>query len=227
MKILKLTLFTNQLESEKVFYNEVLGFSFLENHSTYFTVRIGWSELTFKKSAQEYVYHYCFLIPSNRLDKAIVWLEQRLNIIKISSSQKVQRFEDMKANSVYFFDASGNIAELIAIDDFYAAMSGNLIQSFSAKEILGINEIGIPTLDIENTNSELEEKFSTKLWSGNTYRFGTNGNKEGRFLLPNYNIKKTWFPTSIAIRPAPFEIVLENDDKQYAFVFDNKQIRLL
>jgi catechol-2,3-dioxygenase len=60
MKIRKLKLFTNNLKTEKVFYSQTLGFEILKDNSNSFTIKMGWSELTFEKSEKEYKYHYCF-----------------------------------------------------------------------------------------------------------------------------------------------------------------------
>jgi len=57
MKIKKLKLFTNKLELEKIFYSQTLGFEIIESNSNYFTLKIGWSELTFEKTEKEYKYH--------------------------------------------------------------------------------------------------------------------------------------------------------------------------
>jgi len=78
MKFRKLKLYTNKLELEKRFYSEVLGFQITYKSSDSFSVKIGWSELTFEKSEIENKYHYCFLIPSNKLNEALEWLEKEL-----------------------------------------------------------------------------------------------------------------------------------------------------
>ena len=62
MKIRKLKLFTNKFDLEKIFYSETLGFEIIESTSDSFTLKIGWSYLTFQKTEKEYKYHYCFLI---------------------------------------------------------------------------------------------------------------------------------------------------------------------
>ena len=85
----------------------------------------------------------------------------------------------------------------------------------------------MPTSNIEKTNNELQENFGTKFWKGNLQRFGTNGNQEGIFLLPNYKIKEFWFPTAIKIIQEPFQIVLESNGKEYKMEYKHNQIILL
>lgn len=221
MRILKLKLFTKTLESEKVFYAETLGFEIIAGTPNSFTVKIGWSELTFEKSEKEHTYHYCFLIPSNKLAQALAWMEKRVSIIDIDKGRKIQNFESWNADSFYFHDASGNIAECIVRHD----LNNTSTSAFKLSDVLCINEIGMPTKDIEKTNKKLHKKFKTLFWKGDPQRFGTNGSQEGLFLLPNYTIKKQWFPTSIKIKPEPFEIVIENDGRTYAMAYINEELK--
>lgn len=220
MKLKKLKLYTNHLETEFKFYSETLGFEILEQNSNSFTVKIGWSELTFKKSGREHIYHYCFLIPSNMLSQALEWMEKRTKIIEIEAGRKIQNFENWNADSFYFHDASGNIAEFIVRYD----LKNEEKNDFNISKILGINEIGLPTNDIQKTNNQLQLEIKTKFWKGDLQRFGTNGTQEGIFLLPNYKVKDIWFPTQLKIRPEPFEAVVENEEKEYLIEFKNEKI---
>lgn len=221
MKIQKLKLYTNKLDLEKKFYVETLGFELIENTSTFFTLKIGWSELTFEKSEKDHKYHYCFLIPSNKLIQAMEWMEKRVGIIEVEEGKKTQRFENWNADSFYFYDASGNIAEFIVRHDL-----NNISDvDFDISKVLCVNEIGMPSKDVEKTNRELQEKFETQFWKGDIKRFATNGSQEGLFLLPNYEIKKTWFPTSLRLKPEPFEIVFEHNGKRHSMIFDKETIK--
>ena len=99
MKIKKLELYTHKLEEEKIFYAEQLGFDIIDQTKDSFTVSIGWSELTFIKSASQHIYHYCFLIPSNKLTEAQNWVEERVELIEIQKGEYIQNFEDWNADS--------------------------------------------------------------------------------------------------------------------------------
>lgn len=221
MKIRKLKLFTNKLKLEKVFYSQTLGFEIIESNSNYFTLKIGWSELTFEKTEKEYKYHYCFLIPSNKLDQAMEWMEKRVPIIDIENGRKTQRFESWNADSFYFYDASGNIAEFIVRHE----LDNGINSDFNISDVLCVNEIGMPTNDVEKANNELQQNFGTEFWKGDLKRFGTNGSQKGLFLLPNYEIKEIWFPTSsMKVNPEPFEIQFENNGKLYNMEYKNGKI---
>src|SRR5690606_4380100 len=118
-----------------------------------FSVKIGWSILRFIKSIEPYLYHYCFLIPSNSLDKALAWMKERVGIIEIEDGENIVNFEDWNAESFYFYDGSGNLAEFIVHHD----LNNSIYQDFDISEVLGVNEIGIGTDDVEKINIILEK----------------------------------------------------------------------
>lgn len=223
MRFKKLKLYTNKLESELEFYSKTLGFEVLKQTANYFSVKVGWSELVFEKTDREYKYHYCFLIPSNKLNEALEWMEKRTEILTIENGRKTQNFDSWNADSFYFYDASGNIAEFIVRYD----LNNNDSDEFDISKVLGVNEMGMPTADVKKTNDQLQNELQTEYWKGDIDRFGTNGSQEGIFLLPNYNAKDIWFPTSIKIKPEPFEAVIENKEREYHIEFRNEKIRTI
>lgn len=223
MKFKKLKLYTHKLESELKFYSETLGFEIIEKNSHSFSVKVGWSELMFEKSDKEHTYHYCFLIPANKLNQALKWMGKRTDIVNIENGREIQNFESWNADSFYFYDASGNIAEFIVRYD----LKNNDSSDFDISKVLGINEIGMPTANVKKTNDQLQTELETAFWKGDLERFGTNGSQEGILLLPNYNLKGIWFPTTVKIKPEPFEAIVENKKKQYHITFRNEKIRIL
>lgn len=221
MKFKKLKLYTNKFESELKFYSETLGFKIIEQSADTFTVKVGWSELSFERSENDHKYHYCFLIPANKLNQAIEWMEKRIEIIDIEKGKKIQNFESWNADSFYFYDASGNIAEFIVRYD----LRNNDTTDFDISKVLGVNEIGMPTTEVNKMNSQLQREVKTKFWKGDLERFGTNGSQEGMLLLPNHNIKEHWFPTLLKIKPENFDAIIENDGKTYNLEFRNEKLK--
>ncbi len=222
MKIRKLTLLTNKLEEEKLFYSNTLGFELKKEGSDSFTIRVGWSELTFKRSKEKHTYHYCFLIPSNQLHEALEWMEERVEIIAIENEGKIQWFDTWNARSFYFYDASGNLAEFIVRYD----LENESNREFGISSLLCVNEIGMATTQVEHLNSQLERQLSTQFWKGDLVRFATNGSQEGLFLIPNYEIKTVWFPSRQPIVPEPFETTIENEGVLYDLNFRNEQLEI-
>lgn len=220
MKIKDLFLYTNKFESEKRFYSEILGFKIHKETIDSFTLKIGWSKLTFIKSDKAYKYHYCFLIPSNKISEAMAWMENRTTVLDIENGRKTQRFETWNADSFYFYDASGNVAEFIVRHD----LKNHSLKSFSLEDVVCVNEIGLPTTSIEASNTFLEKELDSYFWKGDKLNFGTNGTQEGLFLLPNYTTRTKWFPTNVTVAPSPFRAVIENNNMLYNFEFLNENI---
>ncbi|MBN2817559.1 MAG: hypothetical protein JXP36_01230 [Bacteroidales bacterium] len=223
MKFRKLKLYTNKLELEKRFYSEVLGFQITDESSDSFSLRVGWSELTFEKSEIEHKYHYCFLIPVNKLDEALEWLEKRTVAIATEDGRKIQNFENWNADSFYFYDASGSVAEFIVRYD----LNNSTEEAFDVSVVLGINEIGIAANDIQQINKQLQSELGTEFWKGDIQRFGTNGSQEGIFVMANYKLKEIWFPTTLKISPEPFDAIIENKGMEYSVEFRNEELKIL
>ena len=218
----KLKLYTNKLNLELEFYTKTLGFEIVEQTLNSFAIKVGWTELAFERSEKEHLYHYCFLIPANKLPESLEWMEKRTEVIKIENNRKIQNFESWNADSFYFYDASGNVAEFIVGYD----LENNDEIDFDCSRVLGINEMGMPTVSVKKLNNQLQIELKTEFWKGDLERFGTNGSQEGMFLLPNYELKDLWFPTSIKIKPEPFEAIVENKGKEYFLQYRNGELEI-
>ena len=165
MIIKELTLYTNELEREKKFYTQTLGFDFEENCSNMFSVKIGRTKLNFQQTEMSHRYHYCFLIPANQLASAIKWLENRVAIIEIEKGKVIQRFESWNADSIYFYDGSGNIAEFIVRYD----LKNESEEEFGLSSIISVNEIGLATKNVAKTNQQLADGINSEFWKGNNW----------------------------------------------------------
>lgn len=223
MKIKKLILKTNKLEQEKAFYCKKLNFQLIEDTTHYFTLNVGWTTLSFITSEVEHIYHYCFLIPSNKLHEALKWMKERVDIIDIENGREIQRFESWNAESFYFFDGSGNLAEFIVRHD----LKNDSPDPFDTSSILCVNEIGMPTTNIETTNEQLEAIFQSSFWKGDYNRFGTHGSQEGLILLPSHSIKGEWFPSKQLIKPETFDITIEHKGMTKQVSYNNERINVL
>ncbi|WP_010521895.1 VOC family protein [Aquimarina agarivorans] len=222
MKIKELILQTTNVEAEKDFYSDVLGFPIKQASQTHFTIKVGWTLLTFKYASKAQNYHYCFLIPANKLQEAVVWLETRMDIIKISETKKTVHFKDWNAESVYFYDASGNVVEFIIRHDLNNFTDDN----FNINQIICVHEIGMPTTNISAINCQLETTLGTNFWKGDLKRFGVHGDLEGIFLLPNYNFKTTWFPTEVAVLPVTFQAAVKTNKGHFEVQFENEKLKI-
>ncbi|MFT5513554.1 MAG: catechol 2,3-dioxygenase-like lactoylglutathione lyase family enzyme [Bacteroidia bacterium] len=223
MKIKALTLYTSKLSEQRIFFSDVFGFDILDESRSNFSIQVGHTKLTFKASETEFIYHYCFLIPSNKLNASIKWLQSRLEVITYEDGRIIEPGpKDWNADSVYFLDPAGNILEFIVR---YDLKNHNSKRSFDISQLLCINEIGIPSNDLVKLNSVLETEMGSKLWTGNLDRFGANGTQNGLFLLVNYETKKTWFPTDIEPTPSLFHGIFEINDVHYDLTYRNEVIK--
>jgi hypothetical protein len=220
MKILELTLYTNQLENVKKFYSNHFETEISEENNLQFSIQLGWTKLTFIKNNVEHFYHYALMVSKSQFQTNFQWALQNLDVLETEENEYLAYFENWNAQSFYFYDGAGNLAEIIAHDDI--DFSSN--QEFTSNAILGISEIGLPTTDIKATNFEIETLSGSTFWKGDYERFGTNGSAEGKILLPNYHVKKTWFPTNMEITPTPLKLLVEVNGKisTLSFLENNK-----
>ncbi len=223
MKIQGLTLFTDKLKEQHHFYSNVLGLSILKFNEDELEVQIGFTKLTLKKSATDHKYHYCFLIPCNLLKEAINWISTRTSLIQLEDGSVIQHFENWNAHSTYFYDGAGNLAEFIVRYD----LQNEDKAPFDSSKILCVNEIGMPTGNIEMINNSLETQLNSMFWKGDKERFGTNGTQTGLFLLVNNQEKKNWFPTTIHTQSAPFYAAIEVDQKKHFIEFESEKLTVL
>lgn len=217
MKIKSLTLFSNDLDSQKSFYSTTLGFKILDETSSSFVINVGWTKLKFQQSPEKYHYHYCFLLPSNQFESAYHWFENHLDIIQLDGESMFD-FEGWNAKSFYFYDGNNNVAECIVRYD----LKNPSTPDFSISSLLCVNEIGMPSSNIRKQNETLEKSINSQFWKGNFERFATNGDEEGLFLLVKNDIKKIWFPTRIPTQVSPFEAEIESNEKLYELTYSNE-----
>ena len=145
-----------------------------------------------------------------------------MDIIEIEPGRIIQRFEDWNADSIYFYDGSGNLAEFIV----RYSLDNKSDKDFTTSSMLCVNEIGLATNDIGKASQHLEDETNLPFWKGDKIRFGTNGDENGLFLLPNYDLKKEWFPVDMKIVPSPFQAIILNNEKEYLVEYANEQIIL-
>lgn len=223
MKIKSLILLTSRIEEVRQFYEKTLGFAILDASDDMFSIQVGWSRLCFKLTSMSYLYHYCFLIPRNQLEGAMQWMGERVPIIDIQPGKKTVHFDSWNADSFYFYDPAGNIAECIAHNE----LDNDSSYAFDRMSLLAVNEIGLGIDNIEKINSILERQCASPFWKGDLMSFGTNGSAEGRVLIPDYNIKETWFPTNIKIEPVPVELLIECKGRLFRLVYSDGELSVL
>lgn len=221
MQINKLALNTNNIDSQVAFFKDILGFE-VEHKVDLISITIGTSTLEFVNTPVDGKYHYCFLIPCNQIDKAKEWLSNKIDLIPVEDNNFIAYFEFWNAHSIYFYDGDGNIAELIARHD----LQNDSDKEFGIHSFLSVNEIGMPSSDIRSLDTYLTNEIGSIYWKGDRDRFSANGDQHGLFLLPNFNIKKTWYPTEIEVLPLPYTATIIQDGKVYDVSYENEVMRI-
>lgn len=210
MIIKKLSIFAGKLTEQIKFYRGTLGLSILERGERSVSFRIGQTIFEMIDSSQPYPYHFAINIPSNSEKGALAWLHDRVKILKDGDSELID-FKSWNSKSIYFYDADGNIVELIARKNLEIYVD----KKFSHRQFLGISEIGMPVENIEKTYIQLKSIEDIEIYDGNFDHFCAIGDENGLFIVVDSHNKK-WFPTQKEARPAPFRI-----EGEFNFEFQN------
>jgi len=219
MKIKELKLYSNHLNEQKEFYVSLFELNLVKESASSFTVKMGDSLLSLIKSDDNPYYHFAINIPSNQIEGALQWLKQRVEILPFENEEIVD-FVNWNAKSIYFYDASKNIVELIA----RKKLNINHNEEFSAKRFLHISEIGYPTNDVKKTYHLLNTNYNLDKYDCDEKRFCAIGDEYGLFIVVNYNLKK-WLPTGDEALPFPFEIHFNNNSgKSYNLKIEKENI---
>lgn len=192
MKILELTLLTNNLSDTKGFYEHTIGLQKIAETKTSVSFAIGSSKLIFEltEEYQNPKYHFAFNIPTNTINDAINWTLQRTSLIETENSF-IANFENWKAKAIYFFDNNRNVLEFICRAD----LNNPTDKPFSVESILNINEIGLVTDQPLQTGNEIIDKTRIEYFAKGPKRddFVAIGNDNGLFVISNPN--RNWYPT--------------------------------
>ncbi|WP_029037440.1 VOC family protein [Salinimicrobium xinjiangense] len=221
MRIDFLKIFTPNPDSQLRFYEEVLELPVKKLSEDVFKVEIGYSTLEFVKDEDAKPYHIAFHIPPHQEKEALVWLEERLEILP-DAHEKIIDFPAWQAKSLYFYDRDNNILEFISRSHLFETSS----EEFSAESILGISEIGLATSNVEENFNFLNTNFGLTKFSGDYERFCATGDDEGLFIIIDKD-QKDWIPTGDKAFAAPFEIKISVQNAIFGASYKDEKLRLL
>ena len=207
MKLEYIQLQTNNIKETELFYKDVLDLKIMEKGLNSLIIQAGSSVLKFIENPEfDSIYHFAFNIPENKLEEAIKWCAEKIDLILIEDKRVIANFETWNANAVYFYDNNGNLLEFIARHD----LDNFQIKEFSSKSILNISEIGIVHdnpmelghLLIENHDLLFFEK------NFNSENFAAIGDDEGLLIIVQPN--RNWYPTQKPSKSNKTGIIIEN-----------------
>lgn len=192
MKILELSLITNDIKSTVEFYTSILNFEVLEQTEENVVFRVGISKLRFELSSEiiKPKYHFAFNIPSNQIDEARKWMSDSIHLIETEDGQ-ITNFDNWDAQAIYFYDNNQNIVEFIVRKDLNNETNTN----FSAASIISINEVGLVVESPLQIAEKIVQKTEIDFFEKGPKRedFAALGNDEGLFVISND--KRNWYPT--------------------------------
>ncbi|MFD0590465.1 VOC family protein [Paenibacillus sp. GCM10027627] len=189
------------------FYRDVMEFPILSSDERQITVKVGYSDMTFKKVTDEAgieehldpFYHFAINIPENKLGEAKSWIESKLELCTEAGSD-ISRSELWDSHAVYFMDSGGNILEIIARH----TMDNAIDRPFNPKsDLLGISEMGLPTRDVPRAVKELEE-LGIHTYKKGSPDFNPAGDEEGMFIVAIEG--RRWHFTPLSAELFPFSV---------------------
>jgi len=167
------------------------------------------------KNLEKPFYHFAFNIPSNKIEEALVWMQQRVKILSVGDNF-IADFVHWNAKSIYFFDSAGNIVELIARFDLENAVE----EKFNSSQILSVSEIGIVSDDVAAYRKKLFVEYNVNSFTKteNDDTFSAMGDDNGLFIAVITG--RNWYPTNIPSKKFPFKVKFLNDEGK-AFEISN------
>lgn len=216
MKLAHIEIQTNNIQKTTTFYQDTLELEIIENNTQSVSIQAGNSTLKFVENPQfNSIYHFAFNIPENKLDEAIEWCKNKVDLILIKDQNVITNFENWNANAVYFYDNNGNLLEFIARHDLNNAQS----QKFSSKAILNISEIGIVNENPLELGKELIAKHNLEFFSknDNSEIFAAVGDDEGLLIMVKPN--RNWYPTQTPSESNKTEVRIENNHNSIELSF--------
>ncbi|HET9429715.1 MAG TPA: hypothetical protein VFO70_01005 [Chitinophagaceae bacterium] len=211
MQIQELVIETARHSELQEFYSKVLEMPVSNLEEGNYVVKAGESNLIFRKTVVgEPVYHFAFLIPSNKIEEARDWLRKKVEVLWMGEyKSEIADFASWNEKSVYFFDPAGNVVELISRFDLVNGSE----KPFSSNQILSISEVGIvfPEEEFEERANAFLKKYQLSyfLKQPPLPKFRAVGDDQGLFIIVPAN--RNWYPTDKMAGIFPMEVVFEKN----------------
>lgn len=218
MHIDTITLCTNQLEETKTFYTDIMQCDCENSDDHTFTVRVGRTLLIFVQHEQLHenpFYHFTINIPHNTLAEARAWMGVHTQLAKEAGKVEYDCSE-WNSHSIYFYDPSGNIVELIARH----LLDNAIERPFNIKkDLLCVSEIGIVVPEVMPVVRDLND-MGIPNWKKDDENFTPLGDEHGLFIVVKrgrrwlYSNKKAlFFPVKVTIREIGCLTFMDNGDR--------------
>lgn len=207
MRIKHVTLHTTALQYQQVFYHELLGFPLVKADATSFTLQAGESTLTFRKSYDgAHIHHFAFNIPAQQFEEAIEWALERVDLLPYHGQPYLDFSESSwDARALYFYDAGGNIVELIGRKRY---IPHTVPSQFSMASVQCLSEIGLASPNMPIMRQALRQRLGLDVFGYNHDEFTAIGGDDGLLIL--VALGRVWLPTAHSVSglyPIELELV--------------------
>ena len=194
------------LESLASFYGDDLQLNIGHRSAEGFAFGLGETTIEFVARPGEPFYHFAVLIPGNRFDQALDWINGQATLLPDPDSGELRiDFDNWAASACYFHDPAGNIVELIAHRGFVETDSAG---DFLSREIVGLSELGLVG-DPPEMAHRLAQGLDLNVWDGILdipERLAFVGERARSLILSRPG--RGWRPTGRPAELHPLEAVL-------------------
>lgn len=168
-----------------------------------FTVTIGTSSVTFKQYDEPAFYHFAINIPGNQFSQMKYWITDKIKLNCDRGRDEIY-FPNFDADSMYFYDAAGNIVELIG------RRNRDLFGNLTSAAFLNISEIGMVTPFVSEVGEQLQD-LGIPLYSGTEVDpSGINFLGKGDTFIVLVPPERKWFFSDKQAKVYPLEIILNS-----------------
>jgi hypothetical protein len=210
VRIHELTLATREPGRQAMFWGETLGLPVRDAGDGAIEVSLQSSTFRFEQAASGFDprYHYAINVPRGSIEEAAAWIEERHALLAFHGDPDEEEgatitHTDRGASALYFLDAGGNVAELIANNH----LANDSDAPFGPESLLEIAEIGVATADTKATSAAIQEVLTAEiLWGGREgWLLTAIGDDHGVVIVAPSG--RGWIPIGLPAVPLPTTIV--------------------
>lgn len=174
-------------------------------------VSCGRTELVFELSDNKPIYHYCILVYAEGIESTLLKLNDYGVIIIPDGDDIVIHTKSWNSDSIYFYDADGNVAEVIFYRHF------QIDRSIENQTFIQLAEIGVVDTETDSVKQNIECILGESPYASNSSRFYDIGSPGAMFIVIDPRQKDSWFPSEIVPEIAPCSGLVRKDDILYEF----------
>lgn len=212
MFIQQLRILARDLEAQRRFYTERLGFAVVQRSERALTLQTGASRLTLlaedQVGAAHGPYHFAFNIAFDQVDAAKDWLTRRVPALADRDGRSDFRNEPFASHAIYFKDADGNIGEFIGRQRRPLSDGPGFD---AATGVHAISEVGVAVPAVPAAHAAYTAQLGPSRYGVNADGvFAAVGDDDGMLIVVREG--RLWFPdTGIPANPVWFEADLKTD----------------